>query len=255
MNTKKILVIEDDISIKDNITDLLEVNGYKVFSAVNGYDGLELASEIIPDLILCDVMMPKLDGFEVKKRISNDQTLARIPFIFLTAKTEYSDLRKGMNLGAEDYITKPFENKELIDAVKVRLNKYDELMNTAKDTVGVYDKNEKKRNKKILVKIGVTQKFIDYTKVVFIKSLGNYTQIYTEEKEKITVRKLLKEWEVILPDDEFFRIHQSYIINLSYVKKIEPFSKHSYLAKMKIYDDSLPVSARYSQKLKSKFSL
>ena len=255
MKDKKILIIEDDISIKDNITDLLELEGFKVFSAINGSDGLELAKEIIPDLIICDVMMPKMDGFKVKEIISGDKTLAKIPFVFLTAKTEYSDLRKGMNLGADDYLTKPFENKDLLNAVKIRLDKYNELISTFEKEFTSTRKVQKNTGHKILVKIGGVQKFIDYSKIVYIKSFGNYSQIFLDTKEKVTVRKLLKEWEDLLPDNDFFRIHQSCIININFVKNIEPYSKHSYRAKMKIYDNSLPVSARYSQKLKYKFSL
>lgn len=254
MNDKKILIIEDDISIKDNITDLLEINGYKVFSAINGIDGIKLAREIVPDLILCDVMMPKLDGFKVKEKLSEDKNFAMIPFVFLTAKTEYTNIRKGMNLGADDYITKPFENKELVEVIELRLKKHEDLINNTRFKTGTGSERQVE-NRKILVTIGKSQQFLEFSSIVYIKSLGNYSRLYTDKKEKITVRRLLKQWEKLLPENEFFRIHQSYIINLSFVKKIEHFSKHSYVAKMNVYNETLPVSARYSQKLRSQFSL
>ena len=124
---KRILVIEDNPVVRDNLTEILELSNYKVLAAENGKEGVDIALREKPDLILCDVMMPELDGFGVLHILSKKPETADIPFIFLTAKAEKSDFRKGMNLGADDYITKPFDDVELLDALETRLRKNDRL--------------------------------------------------------------------------------------------------------------------------------
>ncbi|HHB78593.1 MAG TPA: response regulator [Saprospiraceae bacterium] len=124
---KKILVIEDNEDVRDNIRELLELSGYEVEIAVDGKQGVIRALQFMPDLILCDVMMPELDGFGVLRIMSNKPELMRIPFIFLTAKTDREDVRKGMNLGADDYIVKPFDDVELLEAIETRLKKVTQL--------------------------------------------------------------------------------------------------------------------------------
>ena len=120
---KKVLLIEDDSTLRENTAELLELEHYKVITAPNGMLGLELAKKEIPDIIVCDIMMPILDGYGVLEGLSKYKKTKYIPFIFLSAKTERQDVRKGMNLGADDYITKPFEEEELITAIESRLAK------------------------------------------------------------------------------------------------------------------------------------
>jgi DNA-binding NarL/FixJ family response regulator len=120
---KKILVIEDEPEMRRNITALLRYYDYEPIAAENGRTGVETARRENPDLILCDVMMPELDGFGVLQALQADSTLARTPFIFLTAKGEKDDLRSGMNLGADDYLTKPVANADLVRAIEARLRR------------------------------------------------------------------------------------------------------------------------------------
>jgi DNA-binding NarL/FixJ family response regulator len=120
---KKILVIEDEPEMRRNITALLRYNDYQPIAAENGFDGVEAARREKPDLILCDVMMPKMDGYGVLQAMQKDAALASVPFIFLTAKGEKDDLRDGMNLGADDYLTKPVANADLIQAIETRLRR------------------------------------------------------------------------------------------------------------------------------------
>ena len=120
---RKILVIEDNTEVRENISEILELSDYQVISAPNGKIGVSRALEEKPDLILCDVMMPELDGFGVLRILGKNPDTLEIPFIFLTAKAEQTDFRKGMGLGADDYITKPFDDVELLDAIEMRLNK------------------------------------------------------------------------------------------------------------------------------------
>ncbi|WP_341531207.1 response regulator [Nostoc sp. UHCC 0302] len=120
---KKILVIEDDINVRQNILDLLDAEDFKVIGAENGHLGLQLAQEETPDLIICDVMMPELDGHGVIKGLRQHPVTATIPLIFLTAKSDLTDFRQGMELGADDYIIKPFKRAELLAAITCRLEK------------------------------------------------------------------------------------------------------------------------------------
>lgn len=124
---KKILVIEDNAEVRENLAEILELSGYEVLTAEDGKVGVEIALKELPDLVLCDVMMPKLDGFGVLNILSKKSTTADIPFVFLTAKTEKSDFRRGMNLGADDYITKPFYKDELLAVIETRLRKSEQI--------------------------------------------------------------------------------------------------------------------------------
>ena len=124
---KKILLIEDNYDIRNNTAEILELSNYKVIVAENGKIGVEMAMEYSPDLIICDIMMPVLDGYGVLHAVHKNETIKNTPFIFLTAKTERSDFRKGMDLGADDFVTKPFSGTELLNAVDSRLRKMDLL--------------------------------------------------------------------------------------------------------------------------------
>ncbi len=124
---KKILLIEDNDDIRNNTAEILELSNYQVILAANGKIGVELAIKHVPDLIICDIMMPELDGYGVFHAVHKNEAIKNTPFIFLTALTERSDLRKGMELGADDYITKPFSGTELLNAVDSRLKKLDLL--------------------------------------------------------------------------------------------------------------------------------
>jgi CheY-like chemotaxis protein/CRP-like cAMP-binding protein len=118
---KKVLLIEDDEVVRENTAELLELANYKVYTAANGKIGISEAKKQLPDIILCDIMMPELNGYGVLQILSKEPETKHIPFIFLSAKTEHKDIRKGMDLGADDYITKPFDESELFSAIESRL--------------------------------------------------------------------------------------------------------------------------------------
>ena len=120
---KTIVVIEDNQDMRENIEEILELADYRVISAPNGKVGVELVKQELPDLIICDIMMPELDGYGVLYYLSKIENTRAIPFIFLSAKNERSDFRKGMNMGADDYLSKPFEELELLSAIESRLEK------------------------------------------------------------------------------------------------------------------------------------
>lgn len=129
-----VLLIEDNAEMAENIASILQLANYKVTTAPNGKLGVNIAQKDHPDLILCDIMMPELDGYGVLHILNNDPVTAAIPFIFLTAKADKSDFRAGMNLGADDYITKPFDGVDLLKVVEMRLKK-NELLKSAGSAV------------------------------------------------------------------------------------------------------------------------
>jgi len=138
----KVLVIEDEKNIRETIQEILDLNNFSVATAQNGLIGVAKALHFKPDIIICDVMMPEMDGFETLKNIRSINEISNIPFIFLTAKTEKKDLREGMNLGADDFLNKPFHTKELLKVIDLRINKsklekqqYNKEINTLKEEV------------------------------------------------------------------------------------------------------------------------
>ena len=131
---KTILLIEDDTALRENTEELLELSNYKVITAPNGRIGINKALESLPDIIVCDIMMPEVDGYGVLQELSAEETTTHIPFIFLSAKTEHKEIRKGMDLGADDYLTKPFDEDDLISAIESRLAKAELIAKMEKTT-------------------------------------------------------------------------------------------------------------------------
>jgi DNA-binding response OmpR family regulator len=127
MNPPKILVIEDNPQMRENIADILKLANYEVLTAPNGKAGVELAKNHSPNLILCDIMMPELDGYGVFHILNKDPETSSIPFVFLSARSDQADVRHGMNLGADDYITKPFDSYDLLKVIEIRIRKNEEL--------------------------------------------------------------------------------------------------------------------------------
>ena len=157
---KKILLIEDNLEVRENTEEILTLANYEVITAANGKIGVELAQQQKPDLIICDIMMPELDGYGVLHILGKKDETARIPFVFLTAKTEKTDIRKGMTLGADDYLTKPFDDTDLLNAIEARLRKsamqqqvYESnpegLENFINDAKAVLNINELGKDKKV----------------------------------------------------------------------------------------------------------
>lgn len=131
---KTILVIDDNNDLRENTAEILDLAGYKTLTAENGKRGVEVATKEKPDVIVCDIMMPELDGYGVLHLLRKNADTQNIPFIFLTAKTERSDFRKGMEMGADDYVTKPFEDIELLNAIEIRLKKAEVLQQNYSST-------------------------------------------------------------------------------------------------------------------------
>ncbi|MEE9348588.1 MAG: response regulator [Flavobacteriaceae bacterium] len=124
---KKIVLIDDDKGIRETTQEILELAGYKVFTSENGKKGIHQIKDVIPDIILCDIAMPELNGYETLRILNRMPQTAKIPFIFLSSHSDNKDIRKGMNLGADDYLTKPFKEIDLLDAIEIRISRSEKM--------------------------------------------------------------------------------------------------------------------------------
>jgi len=164
--TKQLLLIDDDPNLILLVQDYLEFQGYEVITADNGQDALDILQDHVPALIICDIMMPDIDGYEVVERICQDSRISWIPVIFLSAKGQTSDRVKGLNTGADVYLVKPFEPEELVAQVESSLKQTNRFMQQAGGTTPTYEQGEK-----IQVPAGVTLTRTE-TKVVQLVAQG-----------------------------------------------------------------------------------
>lgn len=172
---KKILLIEDNDDIRDNTAEILELANYEVAVAENGKRGVEKAIEFLPDLIICDIMMPELDGYGVLHAIQRNEAIKNTPFIFLTAKTERSDFRRGMESGADDYITKPFDGTELLNAIDGRLKKVEWIKKASLNGIEGLDKLVKATsNQNPWMSLTADRNINKYKKKQMVYSEGNH---------------------------------------------------------------------------------
>lgn len=188
---KKILLIEDNDDIRTNTAEILQLSNYEVLLAENGKTGVEQAIKYTPDLIICDIMMPVLDGFGVLHAIHKNEQIKNTPFIFLTAKTDRSDFRKGMEQGADDYITKPFSGTELLNAVESRLQRIDQLkLKLLPGLDGMQHLIETSFGKDALAQFTQGRNINKYKKKQMIYSEGNHpNRLYYILKGKVKVYK------------------------------------------------------------------
>lgn len=187
--SKKILLIEDNQDVRENTAEILTLAQYEVVTAVNGKDGVEKAQKEKPDLIICDIMMPVLDGHGALHLLSKNEETAGIPFIFLTAKAERGDFRKGMEMGADDYLTKPFDDVELLNAIESRLKKNDILKKEfTKNYAGLDDFINEAKGIESLKKLSEERDIRIYKKKDDIYKEGGYPKgIYFVNKGKIKI--------------------------------------------------------------------
>jgi DNA-binding response OmpR family regulator len=185
----KILLIEDNPEIRENMAEILDLAGYRVFTAANGKDGVALAMHEQPDLILCDIMMPVLDGYGVLHMLQKHENLKHTPFIFLTAKSERNEIRKGMELGADDYITKPFDGTELLNAIAVRIKKAEQLKQAfAGSLEGINELVSVAAGKSRLDSLKEGRDMLSYKKKQLIYNEGNYpSRLYYIQQGKVKV--------------------------------------------------------------------
>lgn len=203
---KTILLIEDNQDVRENTAEILSLAQYRVITAANGKEGVELAIRDKPDLIICDIMMPVLDGHGVLHLLSKNEETAGIPFIFLTAKAERSDFRKGMEMGADDYLTKPFDDVELLSAIEIRLKKnamfkkefektmsgINDFMTEAKGMDSLKQLSEQ-RDLRFYKKKDDIYKEGSYPKGIYFVSKGKIKAYHAAESGKELITELYKE--------------------------------------------------------------
>lgn len=188
----KILIIEDDKIVRENTAEILTLSGYEVESAEDGKSGIKKVTDFNPDLIICDIMMPELDGYGVLYVLSKNPKTASIPFIFLTAKIEKEDLRKGMNLGADDYLTKPFDDMELLNAIEGRIKKYQIIKKEfSADLNGFQQFLSEAEESNPLASLTKDKKPYQYKAKEFIFRAGDFANfLYFIEKGKVKTYKM-----------------------------------------------------------------
>lgn len=216
----KILVIEDVAQIRNNIVDILTLNGYRARSTDNGVEGISLIKRWHPNLVLCDIMMPQLDGYQVLEAIRSSPAQAHIPFIFITAKTDLADVRRGMCLGADDYLPKPFLARDLLDAVESRLRRSQQqdqaTHNPATNFLETIQGHDKRGNRLLQIQ-DCFYFFIQQRSYFVAHPLGNF-QIHK------TIDKLVTE----LDPNQFFRINRHLIIHRKIVESYAYWDKGKY---------------------------
>jgi DNA-binding response OmpR family regulator len=206
---KKVLVIEDNADILENTAEILELSNYQVFTAINGKVGVEQAIAHKPDIILCDIMMPELDGYGVLHVMQKNPDLQNIPFIFLTARSEPSEIRKAMSLGADDYIPKPFDPTDLLNTIEGRLRKADQINKRITDGSGVDELISIMGSEKVLASFTEGRNIDYFKKRQRIFSEGNHPlRLFYVQKGKVKVFKRNNEGKELIvkiaTEGEFF---------------------------------------------------
>lgn len=251
---KKILIIEDDLNILNNIKSILEEVNYEVATASDGIQGVKLAEQFLPDLIVCDIALPKKNGYEILETVSKNKNTNKIPFVFLTAKVEKDDLRKGMRLGADDYIFKPFDISDLLDSIKIRINKKNNLISDFSNNNQNEKKDKYEMEDKLLFNFTGKPLMRKLNTIKFLKAETPYVKIKFSSGENVLQRETLNYWEEKLPSNFFVRIHRSTIINTNYINRIERINKVSYLIHIQDETETFILSKRARTKFKEKYS-
>lgn len=248
---KKIFVIEDDETLRENLLSLLEVEGFETHFSETGKEGIELIKEVLPDLILCDIMLPDTDGYQIISELKIYPQTRNIPFVFLTARAEMKDLRSGMNLGADDYLTKPYDANELINVVNTRIAQHN--LNEEKPTETINHSYHKLAlDDLIFVQSAKQVKKVMVKSIVCINADAEYTELFLDDGTKVHLRKLIKVWEEMLPENSFMRVHKSIIVNLAFLQRIEKWFNNSYRIQLLKYPEPIISSRRYSANIRSK---
>ncbi|MCE1188468.1 MAG: response regulator [Ignavibacteria bacterium] len=238
----KILVIEDNVSLLTNLCYFLEEMGYQVQSAADGLAGINLAKSWRPNLIICDISIPIRDGYEVIKELGQDPQTRVIPFIFLTAKVEKEDMRRGMMLGADDYIYKPFAFEDLLSSIKLRLAKVQMFSTPAQED------SKLSLDEKILIKTGKIRAYYALRDLKYIKAQNPYVYLKFKDGKSTLIRESVNSWELKLPESTFIRIHRTWIINRNFIEFIDTKGKSTCTVRLKTEDEDIPISRRYKRK-------
>lgn len=257
MKKNKILLIEDDLDLLTSLDIILKGAGYQVIKASDGDAGIKKAKKYLPNLILCDIMMPTKSGYDVLNELSNDKKCRTIPFIFLTAKVKREDIRHGMELGADDYLLKPFEVSDLLNSVKTRLAKYNAIFeNNFSESSKEKEKEKEKRynyDDKIAVNLSGKSILVEIKKIKKISVSDHYSILSMETGSPLLVRQSISNWESSLPEEKFVRVHRNTIVNINHVLSFEKNSNSTMKIFLKNESKPLMISRRYTTKMRRLF--
>lgn len=246
----RILLIEDDPAISNVVELNLRLDNYEVFLAADGEEGLKMVEEVQPDLIILDVMMPKLDGWQVLMTLKSEERTRDIPVIMLTAIDDERSKVIGLRGGADDYVPKPFSPLELAARVKVILNRVGRARR-----LSTREERERVVLDQIPVQRGEAIKLIPMEDIYFIDTKHEYANIHTFDDSYLTTYTLA-ELEKMLDSRKFFRTHRSFIVNLRKVNQIIRLSRNALVVTLKDQKESrIPVSRRQASILKEKLGI
>lgn len=249
--TGLILLVEDDSNLARALAHFLRCNNLMVITAGDGHRAMELATSARPDLILCDLDLPGLHGFDVLALQQDNPELWDIPFLILTGRGGFKDIRKGMNLGADDYLVKPIPPDELIAAVQSRLlrrQRRQQASDTAVDStpadIADSESNAAVKGEPLFVKTPAGRQRVELDEILWISAYGEYSRVHWGTSHNALVRKPMKAWESELAPEDFLRIHRNSIINLRWLDRVENGAEGEMLAYLKGKSEPIPVSLR-----------
>lgn len=248
----RILLIEDDPAISNVVELNLKLDNYEVFLAADGEEGLKMVAETDPDLIILDVMMPKVDGWQVLMQLKSEDRTRDIPVIMLTAIDDEQSKVIGLRGGADDYVPKPFSPLELAARVRVVLDRVGRARRLSAEAEKA---RETVRLEQIPVQKGDTIKLIPMEDIYFIDTKHEYANLHTASDAYLTTYSL-SELEKVLDGRTFFRTHRSFIVNLKKVNQIIKLSRNSLIVTLKDEKESrVPVSRRQASALRDMLGL
>jgi CheY-like chemotaxis protein len=216
-----ILLIDDDETLRQTVADILAFEGYEVVTAADGVEGLHKARATPPDLILCDIVMPGPSGYEVYEGLQQDEQLSEVPVIFLSGLAEQEQVRRGMNFGVDDYLTKPVSKRDLLEAVATRIEKSRQVKERTRRRIWrvLREARATPALGQITLCCPPVTRVVRLAEIVTISACGEYSTVATTDGSPIMVRKALRTWQQELPELLFVRVHRSQILNVSQVKR------------------------------------
>jgi DNA-binding LytR/AlgR family response regulator len=249
-NRCRILLVDDDAQFRGFICRFLVKNEFTPLEAADASTGLAMVKQEQPDLILCDLEMPGMDGYEFLARVQQDPVATTIPVIFLTGRSDLEEIRFGMNLGADDYLTKPVSLEDLARAIQTRLARSKQRRDAVLTDASA--RLTSALEKTFLVKTSREQRLVKVRDISRIIAYGEYSWIYWEASKGAMLRKSLKQWMAELPSDQFVRVHRGAIVNLSYLDKVEKLSGGQTFIHVRNATEPIPVSLRLAPELNRK---
>lgn len=254
---KKILIIQSNLEQNFEFQNNLESAGYSTYLTVGESDGFTIADRYLPDVMICDLNDYNKELVVIKKL--NDGTSTEcIPLLVITSTSNNIHIRTLMELGADDVLVKPLSHETLLRSIKKRLRKIDVIKQKLTDEIISTENAFSIQSKKIdhiLIKIGTKLKLIEFSRIVCITALKEYSKVTTEDGCKVVVRKSIRNWVETLPAKDFLRIHRATIVNMLFLDKIEKAGFRNYNLYLKNISTPFPISQRYGNIMKKTFSV